>query len=58
MPAVSADMRSGLETTATAKDDSGKKWQYRKLECGIDVWERERAGRGLQKKEHRNPMCA
>ena len=39
-----------------AKEDSGKKCQDRKLECGIDDWERERAGRGLQKKEHRNPM--
>ena len=35
-----------------------KKCQDRKLECGIDDWERERAGRGLPKTEHRNPMCA
>ena len=42
---------------AAAKKDSGKKCKDRELECGIDDGERERAGRGLQKKEHRNPMC-
>ena len=50
--------RGTAETTAAAKEDSGKKCQDRKLECGIDDWERERASRGVQKKEHRNPMCA
>ena len=64
-----ADMRSGrvvlrrprtAETTAAAKEDSGKKGkkcQDRKLECGFDDWERERASRGVQKKENRYPMC-
>ena len=50
--------RGTAETTAAGKEDSGNKCQDRKLACGIDDWERVRAGRGLQKKEHRNPMCA
>ena len=51
-------MRDTAETMAAAKEDSGKKCQDRKLECGIDDWLRQRASRGLQKKKHRNAMCA
>ena len=51
-------MRSTTETTAAAKEDSGKKCQDRKLERGIDEWEREIGGRCFQKKEHRSPMWA
>ena len=43
--ASSPRLRGTAETKAAAKEDSGKKCQDRKLECGIDDWERERAGR-------------
>ena len=56
-----ADMRSGrgvLRGTRPQLKKIVERHQGRKLECGIDDWERERAGRSLQKKEHRYPMCA
>jgi len=51
VPAAPCRHEKWTETTAPAKEDSGNKRQDRKLECGIDDWERERASRGLQKKE-------